>query len=78
MLGPDDQLESVSVVGSTLVLPEACAEAKDTTRIVLTIKSKLGRIVIINGARRCVAGHDQRLEAHCSLGDMRAVSSPSS
>lgn len=45
LLGPDDYPVSIYTVGSTLVLPEACAEAEDVTRTNITMKTKLGRLV---------------------------------
>jgi predicted dehydrogenase len=65
LLGPDDYPVSIYTVGSTLVLPEACAEANDVTRTNITMKTKLGRLVCFQSKSRfgpsAVACH------HCSI-----------
>ncbi|KAI5476176.1 myo-inositol 2-dehydrogenase [Pseudohyphozyma bogoriensis] len=72
IMGPDDTPASVFVHGSTKWRPDICAEANDTTRVTITLKTIKGTLLSILSARHCSAGNDQRVEAHCALGDLLA------
>ncbi|KAL8290203.1 hypothetical protein RQP46_003142 [Phenoliferia psychrophenolica] len=72
LLEEGDEFDTVFCHGSTMIDPASCAEAKDVMRVLVNIKTKKGVLFTLNNSRRCAVGNDQRVEAQCALGDLRA------
>jgi myo-inositol 2-dehydrogenase/D-chiro-inositol 1-dehydrogenase len=66
-----EEATEIHAIGSTLIEPEL-AKIGDVDSVMLTIKTKSGKLCHINGARRCVYGYDQRIEAFGSDGMLQA------
>jgi myo-inositol 2-dehydrogenase/D-chiro-inositol 1-dehydrogenase len=67
----DDEAESVYASASCLVDP-AIAEAGDADSTAVTIRTRQGRLCIINTSRRAAYGYDQRFEVLGSAGMLQA------
>ncbi|KAM0748656.1 NAD(P)-binding protein [Meredithblackwellia eburnea MCA 4105] len=70
LMGDDDVPATIFTHGSIVFKPDACEEAKDTTRVTITVQTVKGRLLTIMNARHCPSGNDQRVEAHCEFGDI--------
>ena len=57
-----EEATEIHAIGSALIAPDL-AQIGDVDSVMLTIKTKSGKLCHINGARRCVYGYDQRIEA---------------
>ncbi len=66
-----EEATEIHAIGSTLIDPEL-AKIGDVDSVMLTIKTKSGKLCHINGARRCVYGYDQRIEAFGSNGMLQS------
>jgi myo-inositol 2-dehydrogenase/D-chiro-inositol 1-dehydrogenase len=66
-----EEATEIHAVGSTLIAPEL-AKIGDVDSVMLTIKTQSGKLCHINGARRCVYGYDQRIEAFGSDGMLQS------
>lgn len=62
-----EEASEIYAIGSTLIAPDL-AEIGDVDSVMITIKTKSGKLCHINGSRRCVYGYDQRIEAFGSDG----------
>jgi len=67
----DEEFESVFAMGSCLVDP-AIGEAGDIDTARVLLKAVSGRLCVIANSRRSGFGYDQRVEAFCSGGLIRA------
>jgi len=67
----DDEAESVHASASCLVDP-AIADAGDADSTAVTIRTKKGRLCVINTSRRAAYGYDQRFEVLGSGGMLQA------
>lgn len=67
----DEEPVEVFAAASSLVDP-AIGEAGDVDTAVVTLRTESGRLVQISNSRRAVYGYDQRVEAHCARGLLRA------
>ncbi|MBS0320346.1 MAG: inositol 2-dehydrogenase [Proteobacteria bacterium] len=67
----DDDAESVHAYGSCLTDP-AIGEAGDADCTAVTIRTKKGRLCVINTTRRAAYGYDQRFEVLGSKGMLQA------
>jgi myo-inositol 2-dehydrogenase/D-chiro-inositol 1-dehydrogenase len=67
----DDEAESVYASASCLVDP-AIAEAGDADSTAVTIRTRKGRLCVINTSRRAAYGYDQRFEVLGSDGMLQA------
>jgi myo-inositol 2-dehydrogenase/D-chiro-inositol 1-dehydrogenase len=67
----DDDAETVHANASCLVDP-AIAEAGDADSTAVTIRTKKGRLGVINTSRRAAYGYDQRFEVLGSKGMLQA------
>ncbi|KAK4705380.1 hypothetical protein P7C70_g821, partial [Phenoliferia sp. Uapishka_3] len=76
LIDEDDEFDTVFCHGSTIIDPASCEEAKDVMRVTVNIKTKKGVLFTLNNSRRCATGNDQRVEAQCALGDLRAENHP--
>jgi myo-inositol 2-dehydrogenase/D-chiro-inositol 1-dehydrogenase len=66
-----EEATEIHAIGSTLIDPEL-AKMSDVDSVMITIKTKSGKLCHINGARRCVYGYDQRIEAFGSDGMLQS------
>jgi myo-inositol 2-dehydrogenase / D-chiro-inositol 1-dehydrogenase len=66
-----EEFESVFAVGSCLVDPKI-GEAGDIDTARVILKTDSGRLCVIANSRRSGFGYDQRIEAFCSAGMIRA------
>ncbi len=66
-----EEFTELSAAASCLVDP-AIGVAGDVDTAVVTLKAPSGRLVQISNSRRAVYGYDQRIEAHCARGLLRA------
>lgn len=66
-----EEASEIHAIGSTLIDPEL-AKIGDVDSVMLTIKTPSGKLCHINGARRCVYGYDQRIEAFGSEGMLQS------
>ncbi len=66
-----EEATEIHAIGSTLIDPEL-AKIGDVDSVMLTLKTASGKLCHINGARRCVYGYDQRLEAFGSKGMLQS------
>ncbi|HVF65887.1 MAG TPA: inositol 2-dehydrogenase [Casimicrobiaceae bacterium] len=67
----DDEAESVYATGSVLTSPDV-AKADDVDVTAVTIRTKRGRLAVINTNRRAAYGYDQRFEVLGSRGMLQA------
>jgi myo-inositol 2-dehydrogenase/D-chiro-inositol 1-dehydrogenase len=67
----DEEFESVFAVGSCLVDPQI-GQAGDIDTARICLKTASGRLCVIANSRRSGYGYDQRIEAYCSAGLVRA------
>ncbi len=66
-----EEASEIHAIGSTLIDPEL-AKIDDVDSVMITIKTNSGKLSHINGARRCVYGYDQRIEAFGSEGMLQS------
>lgn len=66
-----EEASEVHAIGSTLIDPEL-TKIGDVDSVMLTIKTQSGKLCHINGARRCVYGYDQRIEAFGAEGMLQS------
>ncbi|NRA53606.1 MAG: inositol 2-dehydrogenase [Gammaproteobacteria bacterium] len=66
-----EEATEIHAVGSILIDPDL-AEIGDVDSVMLTLKTASGKLCHINGARRCVYGYDQRIEAFGSAGMLQS------
>ena len=67
----EDEAQSIYATGSCLVDP-AIAEAGDIDSTVVAIRTRSGRLCMINTSRRAVYGYDQRFEVLGNAGLLQA------
>jgi myo-inositol 2-dehydrogenase/D-chiro-inositol 1-dehydrogenase len=68
----DDEADTVHASASCLVDP-AIAQAGDVDSTAVTIRTKRGRLCVINTSRRAAYGYDQRFEVLGSKGMLQAT-----
>ncbi|WP_425219588.1 inositol 2-dehydrogenase [Ralstonia solanacearum] len=71
----DDEAASVVATGSCLVDP-AIGRAGDIDTAAVLIRTRRGRLCVINASRRAVYGYDQRIEVLGSAGMLQADNPP--
>ncbi|MDB0570959.1 inositol 2-dehydrogenase [Ralstonia solanacearum] len=71
----DDEAASVVATGSCLVDP-AIGRAGDIDTAAVLIRTRRGRLCVINASRRAVYGYDQRIEVLGSTGMLQADNPP--
>jgi len=68
----NEEVVEIHAIGSTLIDPEL-AKINDVDSVMLTLKTQSGKLCHINGARRCVYGYDQRIEAFGTGGMLQST-----